>query len=113
MTSETETWPAVEWPVVMIDGGDVFLFQEHGDLQGGLEPWMAYEDGAAFYDARGRKLRSGVALDNVTVMVDPCDENSHADDVLPVLRAYLGAAGRTSPVDSAPLRKFIEQLEAR
>lgn len=29
--TEADAWPSVEWPVVMIDGHDVRLFEERGD----------------------------------------------------------------------------------
>ena len=106
----SEKAPAVEWPVVLLEGHDVLLCVDDADLQQALEPWMAHDDTFEFYDARGRRLCPFVALQVVGVMLCPDDIGSHSEHLTKVLKHYLDATGARAD-RPAELRKFIAGLE--
>ncbi len=110
-STETDVFHSVEWPVVMLDGHDVGLFEESGDLQA-LEPWMAYDKGPEFYDARGRRLRAFVALYGVDVMVCADPSASDTDRVLEIVKGYLNEMEQNPHIPVAALRRFMASLEA-
>lgn len=103
---------SVAWPVVMMEGRDVVLFAERGDLQATLEPWIAYDEAVEFYDALGRRLRVFAAHEGVDVMLGEDLSRVQIDQVVQRLRESLNETERSAHVPVDALRMFIAGLEA-
>src|SRR6478736_1616758 len=78
-------------PIILIDGGDVQMFQTKEQAENWLEPW-AIEDGCVGFDATARPLN--FFLSSGAIRITCCDEDPQNQQVVSEsLRQYLVAVG--------------------
>lgn len=87
----------VQWPVFLLDDGDVAVYRDPEDLVAGVESWMANEP-VQFLDLSARPLRLRVDRQRTTG-VEVASETPQPARLRGALAAYLHAIGKPAPDD--------------
>ncbi|MDX6553204.1 MAG: hypothetical protein QOH74_1692 [Gaiellales bacterium] len=85
----------IDWPVFLLDGGDVAVFTDNSALTKEVEPWMV-DQTVEFIDATARPLLLQVA-GRRTLGVVCADAPPAPDRLRNALSHYLGAIGAAVP----------------